>query len=71
MTVAPASPKDRIALNADGSLSGRARGVPFAGDAGHFAVLAHNAGGSRSRWSRPRPAGSKPASISPATPATA
>ena len=45
MTVAPASPKDRIALNPDGSLSGRARGVPFAGDAGHFAVLAHNAGG--------------------------
>jgi acyl-CoA dehydrogenase len=30
MTVAPASPKDRITLNADGSLSGRARGVPFA-----------------------------------------
>ena len=29
MTVAPASPKDRITLNADGTLSGRARGVPF------------------------------------------
>jgi acyl-CoA dehydrogenase len=40
MTVAPASPKDRITLNADGSLSGRARGVPYARDAKHFAVLA-------------------------------
>jgi acyl-CoA dehydrogenase len=45
MTVAPASPKDRIALNADGTLSGRARGVPFARDAKHIAVLAHGAGG--------------------------
>ncbi len=45
MTVAPASPKDRIALNADGTLSGRARGVPFAKAANHIAVLAHGAGG--------------------------
>src|SRR5580658_1428815 len=45
MTVAPASPKDRVALNADGSLSGRARGVPFAKDAKHIAVLAQGAGG--------------------------
>ena len=45
MTVAPASPKDRITLNADGTLSGRARGVPFAKDAKHIAVLAHGAGG--------------------------
>ena len=45
MTVAPASPKDRITLNADGTLSGRARGVPFARDANHIAVLAHGAGG--------------------------
>jgi acyl-CoA dehydrogenase len=45
MTVAPASPKDRIALNTDGTLSGRARGVPFAADAAHIAVLAHGAGG--------------------------
>jgi acyl-CoA dehydrogenase len=45
MTVAPASPKDRIALNADGTLSGRARGVPFAKDAKHIAVLAHGGGG--------------------------
>ncbi len=45
MTVAPASPKDRIALNADGTLSGRARGVPFARDAGHLAVLAHGPAG--------------------------
>ena len=40
MTVAPASPKDRITLNADGTLSGRARGVPFAKVARHIAVLA-------------------------------
>ncbi|WGD53029.1 acyl-CoA dehydrogenase family protein [Bradyrhizobium sp. CB1650] len=45
MTVVPASPKDRITLDADGSLSGRARGVPFAKAAKHFAVLAHGAGG--------------------------
>src|SRR3954468_16505033 len=45
MTVAPASPKDRITLGADGTLSGRARGVPFAKDAGHLAVLAQGAGG--------------------------
>ncbi|MGB8401865.1 acyl-CoA dehydrogenase family protein [Bradyrhizobium sp.] len=45
MTVAPASPKDRIALNADGSLSGRARGVPFAKAARHIAVVASGNGG--------------------------
>lgn len=45
MTVLPASPKDKITLNADGSLSGRARGVPFAKAAKHFAVLAHGNGG--------------------------
>ncbi len=45
MTVVPAAPKDRITLNADGSLSGRARGVPFAKAAKHFAVLASGAGG--------------------------
>jgi acyl-CoA dehydrogenase len=45
MTVAPAGPKDRIALNADGTLTGRARGVPFAKEAKHIAVLAHGAGG--------------------------
>jgi acyl-CoA dehydrogenase len=45
MTVAPASPKDRIAMNPDGSLSGRARGVPFAKQARNIAVLASGAGG--------------------------
>src|SRR6202043_2932630 len=45
MTVAPASPKDRIALGADGTLSGRARGVPFAKAAKHIAVLASGNGG--------------------------
>ncbi len=45
MTVAPAAPKDRITLNADGTLSGRARGVPFAKAAQHIAVLANGASG--------------------------
>jgi acyl-CoA dehydrogenase len=45
MTVAPTTPKDRIALGADGTLSGRARSVPFAKDAGHIAVLAHGGSG--------------------------
>jgi acyl-CoA dehydrogenase len=45
MTVAPARPNDRIALAADGTLSGRARGVPFAQGAGHIAVLAAGGAG--------------------------
>jgi acyl-CoA dehydrogenase len=45
MTVAPASPKDRITLNADGTLSGRARGIPFAKAAKHIAVLASGGSG--------------------------
>ncbi|MFM9942945.1 MAG: acyl-CoA dehydrogenase family protein [Hyphomicrobiaceae bacterium] len=45
MTLAPFRPKDRITLNADGTLSGRARGVPYARDAAHIAVLAHGAKG--------------------------
>jgi acyl-CoA dehydrogenase len=45
MTVAPASPKDRITLNADGTLSGRARGIPFAKAAEHIAVLASGGSG--------------------------
>jgi len=40
MTVAPARPHDRIALDADGRLSGRATAVPFAQDCRHIAVLA-------------------------------
>jgi acyl-CoA dehydrogenase len=40
MTVAPARPGDKITLNADGTLSGQARGVPFAKEAQHIAVFA-------------------------------
>ncbi len=40
MTVAPASPRDRVALNADGTLSGRVRAIPFASAATHIAVIA-------------------------------
>jgi acyl-CoA dehydrogenase len=42
MTLAPVRPKETIALNADGTLRGRARGVPFAREAQHLAVLAMN-----------------------------
>jgi len=40
MTLAPADPRDRIRLDDNGALSGRARGIPFAQDAKHLAVLA-------------------------------
>ena len=40
MSIAPARPGDKITLNADGTLSGQARGVPFAKDTKHLAVLA-------------------------------
>lgn len=40
MTVSPASPRDRISLNTDGTLGGRARAIPFAKDAKHIAVIA-------------------------------
>jgi acyl-CoA dehydrogenase len=41
-TVAPVRPHDRIMLDADGRLSGRASGVPFAKGAEHIAVLAYS-----------------------------
>jgi acyl-CoA dehydrogenase len=40
MTIAPVRPKDRLTLGPDGTLSGRARAVPYARDAAHIAVLA-------------------------------
>ena len=40
MTVAPARPRDRVTLNADGTLSGTVRGIPFAKDSEHIAVVA-------------------------------
>jgi acyl-CoA dehydrogenase len=45
MTIAPARPQDRIAIDADGRVNGRATGVPFARECQHIAVLA----GDRSR----------------------
>lgn len=45
MTIAPVHPKDRITLGSDGTLSGRARGVPFARDAKFIAVLAQRSDG--------------------------
>lgn len=40
MTVAPIRRNERVALKADGTLSGRVTGIPFAKDAEHLAVLA-------------------------------
>src|SRR5271156_2823418 len=40
MTIAPARPHDRIAIDTDGKLSGHAIGVPFARDVPHIVVLA-------------------------------
>ena len=40
MTLAPLRPGERIVLDADGTLSGRAFGVSFAADSEHMAVLA-------------------------------
>ena len=54
MTVAPARPTDRIVMNGDGTLSGRAIGVPFAADAAHIAVLAESGAGSHGRAGRRR-----------------
>jgi acyl-CoA dehydrogenase len=45
MTIAPATLKDRITVNADGTLSGRARAVPFARMSKHIAVVASGAQG--------------------------
>jgi acyl-CoA dehydrogenase len=47
MSVAPARPGDTITLNADGTLRGRARAVPFAKEAKHLAVLAGEQNGFR------------------------
>jgi acyl-CoA dehydrogenase len=46
MTVAPVRPKETITLEADGTLRGRARGVPFAREAHHLAVIATGGGSS-------------------------
>jgi acyl-CoA dehydrogenase len=45
MTLAPVGPRQRIVLGADGTLSGRVLGVPFAADSQHMAVLAEDNNG--------------------------
>ena len=47
MTVAPARPRDRVTLNADGTLSGLSRGIPFAKESEHIAVVASADKGAR------------------------
>jgi len=47
MTLAPLRPKENIVLDGDGTLHGRARGVPFAREAPHLAVLATQGGSPR------------------------
>jgi len=39
MTVAPTRPGDRLIVEANGTISGRARGVPFAQDVDHLAIF--------------------------------
>jgi acyl-CoA dehydrogenase len=45
MTVAPARPQDRVSVNADGTLSGRVRGIAYGADAQHIAVIAVSTNG--------------------------
>jgi alkylation response protein AidB-like acyl-CoA dehydrogenase len=45
MTVAPVRPRDRITLNPDGTLSGKASGIPFARSSKHIAVAASDKAG--------------------------
>jgi alkylation response protein AidB-like acyl-CoA dehydrogenase len=47
MSLAPAQPGEPILLGPDGALRGRARAVPFAPEAAHFAVLAQGATGAQ------------------------
>ena len=72
MTVAPASPKDRITLNADGSLSGtRPRRAVCQGGKTYRGARAAMRRAAVDRAGRCRPnAGSRPASISAATQST-
>ena len=71
MTVAPASPRDRITLNADGTLSRpRPRRSLRQGCKTYRGARRATRKAFRSRWSMPPPSGSKPASGSAATPAT-
>ena len=45
LTLAPVRDADRLEFGRDGGVSGRARGVPFARDAAHVAVLARRGAG--------------------------
>lgn len=45
MSLAPMRPGDRIALDGEGTLTGRVRGIPFASEIKHLAVIAHGVKG--------------------------
>ncbi|MGA3141172.1 MAG: acyl-CoA dehydrogenase family protein [Xanthobacteraceae bacterium] len=47
MTVAPCRPRERITIDAEGRLNGRASGVPFAREADHIAVLVQDGASER------------------------
>ena len=47
MTVAPCRPRERITIDAEGGLNGRASGVPFAREAAHIAVLVQDGASER------------------------
>ena len=71
MTVAPASPRDRITLNADGTLvRPRPRRALRQGRKAYRRARRRRRAACRSRWSMPPPSGSRRASGSAATPAT-
>ena len=42
MTIAPCRPKDQVHVNANGTLRGRVRHIPFARETEHIAVLVHS-----------------------------
>ncbi len=60
LTIAPIHADGRIALTDDGVLSGRARRVPFARNAGHIAVLIRRGNESSSGADRDHGAGDQP-----------
>lgn len=45
MSVAPVQKRDRLSITADGILAGNARGIPFANEVDHLAVLAEGESG--------------------------
>ena len=47
MAVAPTRPRDKLTINSNGTLSGQARGVPFASDADHVVAVLEDTGSTK------------------------